>query len=48
MHNRYKDPAYQEIIEAMKVQLRKLREELDETDAAYPDIQFIIDRYWDR
>ena len=47
MNNRYDDPAYEEIIAEMKLQLRDLREELNETDAAYPDIQFIIDRHWD-
>ena len=48
MINRYHEPAYQDIIAEMKVQLRDTREELNENDAAYPEIQFIIDRYWDQ
>jgi arylsulfatase A-like enzyme len=48
MQNRYRDPAYQSIIADLKLQLRDLRTELNETDEAYPDIQFIINKHWDR
>lgn len=46
--NRYEDPEYQAIIAEMKQQLFQIREELNETDTEYPDIQYIIDTHWKR
>ena len=45
--NRYDDPAYSEIIQGLKEELRKQREELNETDANYPEIQKVVDENWD-
>ena len=46
MNNLYGDPTYQTIIEDLKVQLAQLREDLNETDQAYPHIQQVIDQHW--
>jgi len=46
MDNRYNDPAYAEIISGLKEQLLQLRDELNETDENYPEIQKIIDEHW--
>jgi uncharacterized sulfatase len=46
MDNRNSDPEYETVIAEMKAQLRDLRDDLNETDAAYPDIEFIIDKHW--
>lgn len=48
LHNRYYDPAFKEIIVKLKGELKKQREELNETDAKYPEIQKIIDENWDK
>ncbi len=48
MENRYHDPKYAGIIQAMKKQLLSVREEINETDENYPHIQAIIDKYWDK
>ena len=46
MDNRYKDPAYSQIIAGLKKELRETRQKLDETDKDYPKIQKIIDEHW--
>lgn len=46
LHNRYDDPEYQGVIADLKIELEKAREELNETDENYPDIQKIIDENW--
>ena len=48
MHNQYGNPEYRTVIAEMKEQLKQLREELNESDEAYPEIQRIIDKYWFR
>ncbi|CAN5733713.1 hypothetical protein BH24BAC1_BH24BAC1_30940 [soil metagenome] len=48
MNNRYQDPAYQEIIYGLKEELKRKREDLNETDAKYPLIQKMIERYWNQ
>ncbi len=48
MKNQYANPAYRKIIADMKVELKKTREELNETDKKYPKIQEIIDANWDK
>jgi uncharacterized sulfatase len=47
MNNVYDNPEYAEVRTTLKLQLKKLREELDETDRDYPHIQKIIDAHWD-
>lgn len=46
LHNRYNDPAYKEIIAKLKLELKRQRETLNETDAKYPMIQAIVDQHW--
>jgi len=46
MRNRYANPEYRKIIEAMKVELRKTRQDLNETDEKYPEIKAIVDAHW--
>ncbi len=46
MHNRFGDPEYQEVIGALKAELKKLREELGDTDEDYPRIRAIVDAHW--
>ncbi|SFF67683.1 uncharacterized sulfatase [Salegentibacter agarivorans] len=46
MNNAYDDPYYQDIISNLKIRLKDLREELNETDEDYPHIQEIIDKHW--
>ena len=46
MKNEYSNPAYRQIIEDMKMKLKRTREELGETDEKYPAIQGIIEANW--
>ncbi|MCP4782613.1 MAG: sulfatase [Fuerstiella sp.] len=46
MHNLYGVAQYKSIVDAMKVELRQTRKNLNETDAQYPQIQAIIDQHW--
>jgi len=43
MKNGYGEPEYASIIADLKAELKRVREELNETDDAYPEIQAIID-----
>ncbi|MCP5112435.1 MAG: DUF4976 domain-containing protein, partial [bacterium] len=47
MTNEYGNPRYAEAIADLKAELKRQREQLGETDAAYPHIQAIIDANWD-
>ncbi len=47
MNNLYENSEYSNIIVELKARLKKLREELNETDENYPKIQAIIDTHWD-
>ncbi|WP_343328548.1 sulfatase [Polaribacter staleyi] len=46
LHNRYNDLKYKPIIDSLKVEILKQREELNETDKNYPEIQKVIDKHW--
>jgi arylsulfatase A-like enzyme len=48
MQNQYSNPEYKAIIADMKRELKRIREELGETDENYPEIQKIIDANWDQ
>ncbi|MEO8351727.1 MAG: sulfatase [Chthoniobacteraceae bacterium] len=45
-HNEYANPKFADTIRVLKAQLKQVREELNETDAARPHIQKIIDTHW--
>lgn len=47
MNNAYSDPAYQGTITKLKEELKKIREDLNETDKNYPHIQKVIDEHWE-
>ena len=47
MNNLYQNPAYADIIAGLKERLKKLREEINETDENFPHIKAIIDKHWD-
>lgn len=47
MHNRYSDPAYQDVIAQLKKQLRAEREKIGDTDADNPRIRQAINKHWD-
>lgn len=46
LQNTYGDPEYAEIIKAMKVELRKHREQIGDTDEQYPVMQEILEKHW--
>jgi len=48
LHNRYHDPEYQEIVMTLKKDLKAQRETLKETDKDFPEIQAIVEKYWNR
>ena len=48
MHNRYGDAEYRKIIQSLKAELKKLRQEVGDTDEKYPKIRKIIDANWDK
>ena len=45
--NAYSDPIYKEVIAEMKLELQKLREEYEDTDEGYEQMQTIFETYWD-
>ena len=48
MVNVYGDPAYAQVVSDLKEELKRTREELNETDEAYPVLQTIIEKNWDK
>lgn len=48
MNNAYGDEKYAEIIKDLKVQLKALRKANKEEDTDYPEIQKVIEEYWDK
>ncbi|WP_010135279.1 sulfatase family protein [Ochrovirga pacifica] len=47
MNNLYGNDQYKEIIKELKDRLKKLRTKVKEEDHQYPEIQKVIDEYWD-
>lgn len=45
--NAYNDPEYKEVIAQMKDELVKLRQEYNDTDEGYEEMQEIFETYWD-
>jgi hypothetical protein len=48
MDNRYNDPNYSETIQQLRIELAQKRKDLNEEDDKYPNIQKVIDEYWDK
>ncbi len=48
MNNLYDNPKYAKVISDLKVQLKQMRKDLNEEDQNYPEIQQVIDEYWDK
>ncbi|MEO1856489.1 MAG: sulfatase [Rubritalea sp.] len=46
MDNQYANPEYGKIIADMKLELKRTRADLNETDVKYPSIQAVIDSNW--
>lgn len=47
MHNRYADPAYRDEITALKAELAKMYESIDEGDKDLPRLRELIKKHWD-
>jgi len=47
VRNVYDDPAYREVVTRLKAQLRDLRCRIGDTDADYPAIRKVVERFWD-
>ena len=46
MNNVYDDPAYADIVKDLKKELRRLKEQLEDTDDAYPELAKLNEKYW--
>lgn len=46
LHNRYNDPAYKNVVAQLKAQLKKARQQYNETDENYPEIQKVVEAHW--
>lgn len=46
MQNQYDNPEYATMIAELKLELKRTRVDLDETDSRYPAIQAILDTHW--
>ena len=47
VHNVYDDPAYKDVMIALKKQLAALRKRIGDTDERFPAIKKIVDEFWD-
>jgi len=47
MDNKYDDENYASIITDLKVRLKKLRTQVKEDDTPYPEIEKVVEAYWD-
>lgn len=46
MNNVYGDPAYADTVKELKAELRRLKEQLEDTDDAYPELAKLNEKYW--
>jgi arylsulfatase A-like enzyme len=46
MNNVYDDPAYADVVKDLKRELRRLKEQLEDTDDAYPELVKLNEKYW--
>ena len=47
MNNIYNDPKNRELVKTLKAELLKLKEKYGDSDNLYPQMQQIVDQYWD-
>jgi arylsulfatase A-like enzyme len=47
-HNAYDEPQYSEIISDMKNELKELRAQVGDTDEQFPEMQPLIENYWNK
>ena len=46
MNNVYDDPAYADTVKELKTELRRLKEQLEDTDEQYPELLRVQEKYW--
>ncbi len=46
MNNVYGDPAYADTVKKLKAELRRLKEQLEDTDEQYPELLRVQEEYW--
>ena len=46
MNNVYGDPAYADTVKELKAELRRLKEQLEDTDEQYPELLRVQEEYW--
>jgi len=46
MNNVYGDPAYADTVKGLKAELRRLKEQLEDTDEQYPELLRVQEKYW--
>ncbi len=47
MNNAYSDPAYAAVVQELKTELLRLKEQLGDTDEAYPELMEVRREFWD-
>ncbi|MGD2175030.1 MAG: sulfatase-like hydrolase/transferase [Candidatus Brocadiaceae bacterium] len=47
VNNVYDDPAYSDVVRRMKRELRERRRQIGDTDAEFPEMQQVINEFWD-
>ena len=47
VNNVYHDPAYAEVVKAMKKQLAGVRRQIKDTDEDFPEVRKVIDEFWE-
>ena len=45
--NQYDNPEYKSVVAELKKQLRKMREDIKDTDEKFPKIKAVVDEFWD-
>ncbi len=48
MNNLYGNPKYAAVVADLKAQLKQMRKDLNEEDQRYPEIEAVINKYWDK
>ena len=45
--NQYDNPAYSDVVSDLKNRLRQLRDRVGDTGADYPEVEAVINEFWD-